>query len=189
LHLHEGGQAIVTDRDLPRWSVVPAGRKGTGPSTTLIAAAAIGSGAVSGLGALTGLAARIEHAFDWAREGSRPIVSVAISQLTGHATGNSLFEREVGLVVGGGLERRLGPLIVSVVGEVGGEGIQQQGAGAGSTFAIQPRVDAQFAGTWRFASALSLNLALAGGGLLVRTQERRHLQPFVLAQGGVGWTW
>src|SRR5205807_10277548 len=50
VRLPDGAQAIVTEADLARWSLVPAGRKGAGPSTTVTAAVALSTGAVPGLG-------------------------------------------------------------------------------------------------------------------------------------------
>jgi hypothetical protein len=189
IRLRDGAQAIVTEQDLAHWTLVPAGRKGTGSSTTVVAAGAIGSGAVSGLGALAGLAIQVEYAFDWAREAGRPILTATVSQLTGRPRDDSFFERELAMVVGGGLQRPAGPVILSAIGEVGAIGVRQQGVNGGAVFGVQPRFDAQLEVAWRFAGAFSLDASVAGGGLFVHTDEQHHLQPFVLGQAGLGWTW
>jgi hypothetical protein len=130
-----------------------------------------------------------QYAFDWSRETARPVLTVALSEISGRPADNSFLEREIALVVGGGLQKRMGSVVVSAVGEVGALGVTQQGSNRSRVFAVQPRVDAQVGGAWYFARALSLDVSLAGGALLVTTEERRHLQPFVMAGGGVGWTW
>ena len=83
----------------------------------------------------------------------------------------------------------MGPFLLSAVGEGGVLAVRQQGLSSGAVFGVQPRFDAQLAAAWRFAGAYSIELAVVGGGLLVRTAEQRHVQPFLIAEGGMGWTW
>jgi hypothetical protein len=189
IHLGDSAQAILTEQDLSRWRRVPAGRKGLGSSMTVVAAGAIGSGGVSGLGALTGFAVRAQYALDWSINSARPVVSATFSELVGRAQSNLFFERELAVVVGAGLERAAGPFSLGALLETGAVGVRQEHTLQGTVFGTQPRLDAQIHVSWAFARSVSLELSFAGGGLYVLTNQQRHIQPFVLGAGGIGTTW
>ena len=186
VRIADGGQAIIAEQDLASWALVPAGRKGAGPAATVMLSATAGSGAVAGLGVLTGMDGRVEYALDWPSGSARPLLVASFSELTGHPQGGAFFEREVALSAGGGVERALGPVRLSATGEAGALGVWQDGA---QVFALEPRLGARLGAAFGLTRALSAGLSLEGGGLLVRTVQQRHVQPYARLNGGVGLTW
>jgi hypothetical protein len=186
VHVADGAQAVVAEKDLSRWKLVPAGRKGGGSETRVVAGGALASGAVSGLGALVGFSLAVRHGVEWSGSG-RPILVAAISGVFGRPGDGTFTEQEFAAVIGGGVEGRLGPVLVRGVIEAGALGVRQKGAQ--NAFGVQPRADAQLGVAWRVSGPWSVDLSIGGGGLLVKTAVNRHLQPFLVAQGGVGWGW
>lgn len=186
VHLLDGRTVEVREADLRTWKLVPSGRKGSGASTRITAAGAVGSGAVSTLSAMAGFSLGLRRELDVSYGEARPILAANFLELVGTPSDRSFLEQEVSLAAGGGVEQQAGPVLVRALVEVGATGVRQ--TGRAPVFAAEPRLEAQLGAEWRFGR-LSADAMVGAGGLLVRTQENRHFQPLAFAAAGVGWGW
>lgn len=187
VRLADGGEALVTEADLARWRLMPAGRKGSGSETSLVVGGLVSSGAVPGLGALAGFAVALQHRLDWPPGAPRPLFELSFSQTTGRPADGSFFERELCFAAAAGLEGRAGPVLLRAAVEGGALLVRQQGAHGGVVVGTEPRLDARAGAALRIASALVLDVSVAGGGLWVRAEKESRLQAFAAAQAGLGW--
>ena len=185
----ERGQARITEADLSRWKLVPAGRKGGGAQTSLFAGGALGSAAITGLGVMKGFAVSVRHAPDWTPGGARPLVALELSQLSGRAAVGGLQEQELALSAGLGSLGHIGPVELRALGQAGAVAVWQHDGGIAARVAVQPRAGAQLGAALRVLGAVSVDAAVSAGALLVHTDQDRHLQPFLAAQAGAAVAW
>jgi hypothetical protein len=185
----DGAQTTVSERDLTRWQAVPAGRKGAGPSLSLVAGAQVASGAVAGVGALAGAGAGLRYAPDRALGAPGLVFTAGLAQVVGRASNGTFLEREFALTAGAGVEGRVGPLGLRAAVEAGAQLVRQQLAGGGSLVAAQPRLGVQLGAQWPLGGGFSLDASATGGGLYVVTDSGGRLQALASAQAGAGYSW
>lgn len=180
------GTTTVRRADLDRWALVPGGRKGTGAELRLGIGAAVGTGAVAGLGPLFGGTLEARWLADVPFSNPRPLFLARVGHRFGDALAEPMTEHETELAAGGGFALRTGPLWLALTLTGGATVVAQSGA-FGTRLGVQPRVEAGLAAWWPLGASLTLEAAVGAGVLLVRTEAALRPTAAGVATLGLGY--